>query len=236
MTEVGGTVRTALLTGTALGVLSLSCIRETKPLGFATAQPGDEDCTDGSDNDSDGLVDCEDADCAMVMDCAYSGATINVRLTGGGSMLYEREFKRDIWTSWIDVTLLDVQGSVHIYALDGTSTCDWSLQSVTGAMSWEPYEVRDDIEGDPVWTRNGFTVDSACTLDGSRMFPEPLIEDQSFTTIDGGSWYHGTVSNYSLDTTSYYSGPAYSRVVGWALEQWEIDPLDKSNSWSFTVG
>ena len=33
-------------------------------------ETGDVECSDGMDNDSDGLVDCFDADCAEFSDCA----------------------------------------------------------------------------------------------------------------------------------------------------------------------
>jgi hypothetical protein len=212
-----------------------ACVRETDKMSFGTAPPGDEVCDDGADNDRDGLVDCEDSDCMDIMACAYAGATINVRVTDGGSLNFEREFIREGWTSWIDIQVSDVQGSVRIYGLDGTSTCDWSMGSATGAMSWEPYVVRTEIVGDLEWTREGFTIDSACALSDEGLFPNVFIQDQSFTTADGAPWYHGAVTGYNLDSTSYFAATAGARVVGWALEKWQIDPLETGESWSFSL-
>ncbi len=216
-------------------MMLMSCVRESKTMAFGSTPPGDEVCDDGLDNDKDGLLDCEDSDCEENVGCAYAGATIAVRVTGGGPLEYEREFVRSEWTSTIDVSISDVQGSVRIYGVDGTSTCDWTMDEVTGGMSWEPYQVRSEIVGDPIWERNGFTIDSACTLDGEGLLPEVFMGAQSFTTADGEPWYHGAVSDYSLSTTDYYAATAYARVVGWALEEWVIDPMDVGVSWSFEV-
>jgi hypothetical protein len=219
-----------------LVLLSVSCVRETKPRPLSVAPPGDEQCDDGADNDQDGLVDCEDGDCMDFLDCVHAGATIAVQLTGGGPLTFEREFERPAWKSWIDIEVEDLQGSVRIYGADGgTTSCEWTLESAHGQMSWTPYEVRTEIVGDPTWTRTGLEIEDGCQLSTDQLFPNLLIGLESFTTMDGSPWYLGSVINYSLDSTDYYSAPAYSRVVGWALEHWEYDDLEPSGTWTFAV-
>jgi len=51
-----------------------------------------EDCGDGTDDDSDGYIDCEDDDCWGVGDCSYAITRVH-----GGSMTHRRQ---TIGTSW----------------------------------------------------------------------------------------------------------------------------------------
>lgn len=53
------------------------------PVVHSAGDQGDEDCTNGADDDGDGLADCEDGDCASHPDCADAGGGIRIEVPGG---------------------------------------------------------------------------------------------------------------------------------------------------------
>ena len=53
------------------------------PVVHTAGDNGDEDCTNGSDDDGDGLADCADGDCSGHPDCPDSGGGIRLGIPGG---------------------------------------------------------------------------------------------------------------------------------------------------------
>lgn len=87
-----------------------------------------EDCTDGIDNDGDGLVDCDDPGCGLGgstnkidAGCGVSNGSITITATGGSGS-YEYSSNNTTWSSSNTFTNL-APGSYVFYARNANSEC-----------------------------------------------------------------------------------------------------------------
>lgn len=128
-----------------------------------------EDCTDGEDDDRDGLTDCGDDDCIGTIYCPL------VEVTGGTlqhTLHIEPLPQGNRERRSHDVVLRDVVGQVQF----SNTTCDWGFASGT----WQHRKTTDKAGKfvaetlDPL-QRTGFTIDNGCALTHSGFLPQRVM-------------------------------------------------------------
>jgi len=222
------------------GVAS-ACVPKEPEGSFADGESAPEECGNGQDDDGDGLVDCEDAECMEAFECVHAGATFQAQVLAG-DLLWDRELVRadELETQRVEIT--DVVGTLRMITASGTTTCDWSLDRAwmthTHGNSGTTFR---DVAAQMSWQREGLAVGPDCGVDSAGFVPPLLFaygaesgSTVSFRTSSyGAPWYFG-YGQYSLDTTRYWNAGAYAEVIGWSQAVWEAE-LEAGASWSFTL-
>jgi len=93
-----------------------------------TPPPPETECSDGLDNDSDGLTDCEDEDCANVQYCLWP-----FELTHSGSFDYEASFAAELGGYEDCRTEFTAPLAMETVEAEQCATCD---RTFTGAMTY----------------------------------------------------------------------------------------------------
>ena len=173
---------------------------------FACLQSArDEDCTDGVDNDRDGLLDCEDGDCADASSCAED-CTDGVDNDGdglldvadedcfairvdGGTLRWEhgqypgKETYDSLGGDWERGTATAITGTLWASA----QTCSWGVDAVLFERVSFSF---DHSVG--YFERQGFWISPDCPIQGSSFLPVEVRADRSSGQLDGTfvfPWY-----------------------------------------------
>lgn len=141
---------------------------------YGSDRPGDEgegegegeDCTDGLDNDGDGLTDCEDADCIDEVTCGEFCGTRGDEDDDGLQDCADDD-------CWGDPAC---EGTT-LWVTEGPTTTTWTdyYSSVYGTWGWRPASAQHS------WS---FTSTGGCGLD-STMLP---VEHSSLSTMSSARW------------------------------------------------
>ena len=208
-----------------------------------------ESCDDGLDNDSDGLIDCQDDEC-WGLDChpegvatTVHGGTFDLHKKGafysyqgcgyGGKFSYGsfRGAGADIWGTARVVT-----------ESSGTATCTWSVSS----MNLDGYQYFGSYGGHVYssvslgsFNRNGFEINSGCSLAGSSFLPTDLmVEGPSLLARpDETRWYLGEILDSSIKSkieSSFgkcHGGGSYVYRYGMLDSSFSIE-LGSGESWT----
>ncbi|MBW2254859.1 MAG: hypothetical protein JRI25_09730 [Deltaproteobacteria bacterium] len=219
-------------------------------------------CDDGLDGDIDGLIDCADEDCwgngctvtiatlqggsAVIQRWKSSASSSGWHTTASGVNFYgflSSELQ-------VDAFGYSLYGNVVVHPATGsTVTCTWQVDSGSvhlvnqldygvryATTSWlkvAPTWVRS--EDDSIFRRRGFQASSGCPFQTSGFLPwrHRFVPD-NLATIDGGLWYAGSTTGYTLmyqsgatseSSTSY----AYSRQHSHQDAYWIIPSLIPSD-------
>ena len=181
----------------------------------------ERDCRDGTDDDHDGLLDCEDGDCADLPLCAESNCEDGLDGDRDGDVDCADE---DCWQDETCTSVLawvvtgqvearfapilgsilsaeDIQGRVRLGDPHGVRSCTWSVDaarrsSATGWYTWR--------------TRHGFTITPGCDV-GSSVLPDVPGIPQRHGRGSPRDWYYplrplGQQGPYLM----YSGGPAFS--------------------------
>ncbi len=124
-------------------------------------------CDDGIDNDSDGLIDCEDGDCADDGSCVETDCADTVDNDDDGVADCADE---DCWGNGCAVTIAEWQGASQInawqmyrsYSLTGGNSCSGSGSSMVATLNVEaPHGIVRTMQANsPVWRTCTWTADS----------------------------------------------------------------------------
>ncbi len=166
-----------------------------------TANPdGEEDCGSGVDEDCDGLVDCEDGECAVACtedcdsgadedmdglvdcadeDCWYDPAcggeeTLHVRLASGSG---RATFYSYILSSGdqMEVHFTDVRGTVSSFrdSVGAWYACTWTVPELT--VGWAGSYGRDNTHALGPGDRPGVTVTGSCAVTADEFLPHTIM-------------------------------------------------------------
>ena len=152
----------------------------------------EDDCNDGYDQDDDGLTDCEDDDCLGTADCASFTAYI----TGGGAYTLSRyAVSQQLWATSVKGHVIFTEGIV--------GSCTFTLGRVE---IWTSYGITTDVRREDIWPSDGCPSSlstgflprtSELTFSGSRM---PRLNT-------GAPWYGSTLTSSSWGSSStFYRG------------------------------
>ena len=210
------------------------------------------DCTDGIDNDSDGLLDCEDGDCAedsvCLEDCTdgidndNNGLTdrldpycaVEVQVTGGmmtwreGSYLRSTTARTGVDIDYWSVSIQDVSGLIWYQG----QTCSWTVDQVAfGNRSGHALYYSSPIYGNMynAPARTNLQISPACaSLDTQTVFPQDMWKggtDHFF----GGGWYYYTGQAFpwyrgsTVLSTRSTAGQIYNgHFRKWSARTWDV--------------
>ncbi|MBK9368745.1 MAG: putative metal-binding motif-containing protein [Deltaproteobacteria bacterium] len=214
-----------------------------------------EDCEDGLDNDSDGLMDCEDADCsadaACIEDCgdkldndadgaldcwddecwSSCGVVVRSHLERGAAELYTSSV---YWSSGASESSWGVgfslEGQVTVSVASEVFICDWTID--------EARFQRRTSSGSP-WSSSPTTsfnqtyeaqLSSGCGMDWETVVPPDLSVSAARTAVSPwGVWYIGTISATRSTRGGFDHGFTVSRS-----QRDAIDTLDPTTvTWSY---
>lgn len=198
-----------------------------------------EDCSDGLDNDCDGLMDCEDDDCEgdsvcvetacddLVdedsdgdRDCAdedcwgtsacLSTRTVSTRVSAGDWRGRRRAqsvwqdcgaytafpYTYDTVNSWVNSTFVeivvyDLRGTVVVKDDDGTSTCDWGVGRLKGKTLTRKATMSHERMVYPFSgssTRSGFWIGDGCDLSSAEFLPRFDTQSGSYFVASSRAW------------------------------------------------
>ncbi len=192
---------------------------------FGGVSPRVEDCADGVDNDGNGLADCEDSACAAEGVCIYEGAVLEVQVTSGDELVFQREFERKGWDSSVALSVYGVTGTLAILHGSQITSCDWGFDSARGSDVWDPNPFWGSYLGDVSLDHSGWTIDASCPFEPEHILPALTLGSGTIYGPGDVPWYVGSGTSF-FSSTTYYEAVAYASVVGWALSQWTQQPIE----------
>ncbi|MCK6517316.1 hypothetical protein L6R46_19925 [Myxococcota bacterium] len=188
-----------------------NCDGDTDELGLC------EDCADGLDNDGDGLLDCEDGDCALdsacVEDCAdevdndddglsdcydddcWPSCSVVVRsaLHSGSASFFKRtatsSYGRTREQAGVGRSLV---GDVSVSVSSVVFNCDWSVAEARFAYS---YDDRGKTRIS-TFSQSDYEVllSSGCPIEWEAVIPPDLKLTRHTVTSPWGVWYQGGIT------------------------------------------
>ena len=165
------------------------------------------DCSDGADDDGDGDVDCDDDDCLAA---CFTGGTAWAH---GGR--YEWSWKESYHSNWIGFEATSVSGSVQLSGL-ATTTCTWTADRVFYSV-WSGVETR------------GLAASSDCPVSSF------YVPRSGKPTRTGLPHFQGVVTtswskrSYRVTFSSTYSSRGY-----WDTHSYASGTLTTGVPWTFT--
>lgn len=146
-----------------------------------------EDCSDGVDNDLDGHTDCQDSSCWGIAPCAQG---IQVRLESGQGVLQSEHWTplasgEMHWT--FEILLEDVSGLGTLQMDSSTVSCAWSARGVDLKSSYDHWEGQRRR-----MTARGVQSSGACGGQiNTQLFNFAAFPDRSSTMAQ--TWDFGTL-------------------------------------------
>ncbi len=110
-----------------------ACFDDTCPP--LSSESGDDDCSDGMDNDDDGLVDCFDADCAEFSDCSTTCFALAPVLTISGDAATGIEC--DFVTGQIDISATGENTTPDYSTTYILTTADGVINAISNSPSFD---------------------------------------------------------------------------------------------------
>lgn len=208
------------------------------PVLMRTLADGEADCGDGYDEDGDGLVDCEDADCVDActeLDCgdavdddddgfvdcqdddcwAPEGpCRVSARVIGGIGQTVFREYGLRCYSGYFEEASFVAQGVEGLLLFDGpsgASSCSWGAGRVQIEGSRNSYGYT--WTGRPIH-RSGLWGAPGCP---THVLPGFADFDGRRVLVDNRAWYSGIAGRDSVWTTLGtcvfpYGGTVYQQL------------------------
>ena len=186
---------------------------------------GELTCDDGLDDDSDGREDCLDDDCWGTVSCqGHLRTTINAGATG--HTVYE--YNAIMGGSFARPAIYGISGQFSARASVSGSWkgCTWSLDTLRGGFSNYTWV------GSHSWTpsRDGFTIAGSCGTSGSAFLPDTFIASVGMFWFEKDVWTWNHSSLYSI-RKSWYDPTVTDN--GWS---WETTYIVSHSGNMYTYG